>query len=155
MTLRYSSVCLAAAMVVALAAESRAQSSRGQRKADGAATAQEKSPAAGEEPAAPASSSLGSTDEPNTKDPFDQAAGKVKGAATKGGSLADSSEPKLEKATFGAGCFWHVEAEFEWLPGVKSAVSGYSGGHVPNPSYEMVHEGDTDPAEVVQVEYDP
>ena len=45
--------------------------------------------------------------------------------------------------------------EFEWLPGVKSAVSGYAGGHVPNPSYEMVHEGDTGHAEVVQVEYDP
>ena len=68
---------------------------------------------------------------------------------------ATSTEPKLEKATFGAGCFWHVEAEFEWLPGVKSAVSGYAGGQVPNPSYEMVHEGDTGHAEVVQVEYDP
>ena len=62
---------------------------------------------------------------------------------------------KLEKATFGAGCFWHVEAAFEWLPGVKSAVSGYSGGSVPYPDYELVHSGFTGHAEVVQVTYDP
>ena len=68
---------------------------------------------------------------------------------------AGSSKGKTEKATFGGGCFWHVEAEFEWLPGVKSAVSGYSGGTVAYPSYEEVHEGVTGHAEVVQVEYDP
>ncbi len=60
-----------------------------------------------------------------------------------------------EQATFGAGCFWHVEAAFERLPGVKSAVSGYAGGSVPYPTYEMVHEGLTGHAEVVQVTYDP
>jgi peptide-methionine (S)-S-oxide reductase len=88
------------------------------------------------------------------KDAFDQAAAKMKGTDAKAG-VSPGDAPKLEKATFGAGCFWHVEADFEWLPGVQSAVSGYSGGHVANPSYELVHEGDTGHAEVVQVTYDP
>jgi peptide-methionine (S)-S-oxide reductase len=66
-----------------------------------------------------------------------------------------SSEPKYELATFGAGCFWHVEADFERLNGVISAVSGYAGGNVRNPNYEMVHEGVTGHAEVVMVQYDP
>jgi peptide-methionine (S)-S-oxide reductase len=65
------------------------------------------------------------------------------------------TEPKLERATFGAGCFWHVESEFERLRGVNWAVSGYAGGAVPYPSYEMVHTGTTGHAEVVMVEYDP
>jgi len=60
-----------------------------------------------------------------------------------------------ERATFGAGCFWQVEADFERLPGVNWAVSGYAGGNVPDPSYEMVHEGFTGHAEVVMVDYDP
>ncbi len=63
--------------------------------------------------------------------------------------------PKLERATFGAGCFWCVEAEFERLRGVKSVVSGYAGGAIPFPSYEMVHTGTTGHAEVVMIEYDP
>ncbi|MGO9467183.1 MAG: peptide-methionine (S)-S-oxide reductase MsrA [Isosphaeraceae bacterium] len=76
------------------------------------------------------------------------------------GTLASSSSttttaPKTEFATFGAGCFWHVEDTFEHLKGVKNAVSGYSGGMVAYPSYEMVHTGETGHAEVVQVEYDP
>ncbi len=66
-----------------------------------------------------------------------------------------ASEPKYELATFGAGCFWHVEADFERLNGVVSAVSGYAGGNVRNPNYEMVHEGYTGHAEVVMVQYDP
>jgi peptide-methionine (S)-S-oxide reductase len=91
-----------------------------------------------------------------TRDPFDSAAEKLKGPASKSKSDSGSdSEEKLEKATFGAGCFWHVEAAFEWLPGVKSAVSGYSGGSVPNPDYELVHSGYTGHAEVVQITYDP
>jgi peptide-methionine (S)-S-oxide reductase len=68
---------------------------------------------------------------------------------------SSSPESRLELATFGAGCFWHVEHTFEMLPGVVAAVSGYAGGDVPNPSYEMVHEGDTGHAEVVMVQYDP
>jgi peptide-methionine (S)-S-oxide reductase len=77
---------------------------------------------------------------------------KSRGAAD---DAASSTEPSTELATFGAGCFWHVEATFERLPGVISAVSGYAGGNVPYPSYEMVHEGITGHAEVVMVEYDP
>jgi peptide-methionine (S)-S-oxide reductase len=71
-------------------------------------------------------------------------------------SPSDSLEkPKVERATFGAGCFWHVEAVFERLKGVNWAVSGYAGGGIPYPSYEMVHEGTTGHAEVVMVEFDP
>ncbi len=68
---------------------------------------------------------------------------------------ATATVPKTELATFGAGCFWHVEDIFENQKGVLNAVSGYAGGSVAYPSYEMVHTGQTGHAEVVQVEYDP
>ena len=60
-----------------------------------------------------------------------------------------------EVATFGNGCFWCTEAVFKQLKGVKSAVSGYSGGRVPNPSYEQVCGGDTGHAECIRVTFDP
>ena len=60
-----------------------------------------------------------------------------------------------EKAIFGAGCFWGVEAAFRTVKGVKVVTSGYSGGHVKNPSYRDVCTDKTGHAEVVQVEYDP
>lgn len=62
---------------------------------------------------------------------------------------------KTERATFGGGCFWCSEAVFERIPGVKSVVSGYAGGSVAYPTYQMVGTGLTGHAEVVQVEYDP
>jgi peptide-methionine (S)-S-oxide reductase len=62
---------------------------------------------------------------------------------------------KLEKATFGGGCFWCTEAVFERVPGVKSVVSGYSGGTVPYPTYEQVSSGLTGHAEVIQIQFDP
>ena len=62
---------------------------------------------------------------------------------------------KREKATLGGGCFWCIEAVFNQLQGVESAVSGYAGGAKPNPSYEAVCNGDTGHAEVVQVTFDP
>lgn len=58
-------------------------------------------------------------------------------------------------ATFGAGCFWCVEAIFERLPGVNSVTSGYAGGITPNPDYKSICEGNTGHAEVVQIEFDP
>jgi peptide-methionine (S)-S-oxide reductase len=61
----------------------------------------------------------------------------------------------MEKATFGAGCFWHVEAEFRKVEGVVSTAAGYAGGHTENPSYEDVCSHTTGHAEVVEVTYDP
>ncbi|GAB1421896.1 peptide-methionine (S)-S-oxide reductase MsrA [Anaerolineales bacterium] len=60
-----------------------------------------------------------------------------------------------EIATLGGGCFWCVEAVYDQLIGVKRVVSGYAGGHVPNPSYRAVCEGNTGHAEVIQIEFDP
>jgi len=62
---------------------------------------------------------------------------------------------KLEQATFGSGCFWCTEAFFQQLRGVKTVVSGYSGGSVDKPTYEQVCSGETGHAEVVQITYDP
>jgi peptide-methionine (S)-S-oxide reductase len=88
-------------------------------------------------------------------------AGATKGKSAKAGATktksvqADAPQGELEKATFGGGCFWCLEAVFERVQGVKSVVSGYAGGTVPNPSYEMVCTGMTGHAEVVQIAYDP
>jgi len=60
-----------------------------------------------------------------------------------------------EKATFGAGCFWCVEAVFERLDGVESVVAGYAGGTTSDPTYEQVCTGTTGHAEVAQLTFDP
>lgn len=61
----------------------------------------------------------------------------------------------MEIATLGGGCFWCLEAVFEQLEGVTRVASGYAGGTVANPSYELVCSGMTGHAEVVQVHFDP
>ncbi|MEZ4646889.1 MAG: peptide-methionine (S)-S-oxide reductase MsrA [Chloroflexota bacterium] len=60
-----------------------------------------------------------------------------------------------EVATLGGGCFWCLEAVYDQLRGVDSVASGYSGGHIVNPSYKAVCNGTTGHAEVVQITYDP
>src|SRR3990172_2240471 len=60
-----------------------------------------------------------------------------------------------QKATFAGGCFWCTEADFEKLPGVVKVISGYTGGHKENPSYEEVSSGTTGHVEAFQVYYDP
>ncbi len=62
---------------------------------------------------------------------------------------------ELETATLAAGCFWCVEAVFDDLTGVEDVVSGYSGGHTENPTYQEVCSETTGHAEVVQVKFDP
>ena len=70
-------------------------------------------------------------------------------------SLAPAQGQNLEKAAFAGGCFWCTEEAFEKVPGVVSAVSGYMGGKVENPSYEQVSTGRTGHTEVVEVTFDP
>jgi peptide-methionine (S)-S-oxide reductase len=60
-----------------------------------------------------------------------------------------------ETLTLGGGCFWCLEAVFTELKGVSRVESGYAGGHVPNPTYAQVSDGDTGHAEVVQITFDP
>ena len=68
---------------------------------------------------------------------------------------AASAQPRLETAIFAGGCFWCTEADFEKVPGVVSAVSGYTGGAEPNPTYEQVVAKRTGHIEAVRVTYDP
>ncbi len=69
-------------------------------------------------------------------------------------SMAEEN-PTVRKATFAGGCFWCSEADFEKLSGIVKVISGYTGGHKENPSYEEVSSGTTGHAEAVQVYYDP
>lgn len=70
-------------------------------------------------------------------------------------SFAQDMDKKIEVATFGAGCFWCVEAVYEIVDGIEHVESGYSGGHVENPSYRAVTSGRTGHAEVARIHFDP
>ena len=70
-------------------------------------------------------------------------------------ALTDTDKLQLDTATFAGGCFWCTEAVFERVRGVRSVVSGYTGGEQTNPTYEAVSAGKTSHAEGVQVYYDP
>ena len=71
------------------------------------------------------------------------------------GSAAGAAPAQTASAIFAGGCFWCIEADFEKLPGVLSAQSGYSGGSTAHPTYEQVSAGGTGHAESVRVSYDP
>jgi peptide-methionine (S)-S-oxide reductase len=73
--------------------------------------------------------------------------------ALAGAGAAPAAEPRV--ATFASGCFWCTEADFEKVPGVVEAVSGYTGGRDPDPTYKEVSAGGTGHTEAVQVRYDP
>jgi peptide-methionine (S)-S-oxide reductase len=70
-------------------------------------------------------------------------------------AMVEDRKDGNEVAYFGGGCFWCVEAVYERLDGIESAVSGYAGGTTENPTYEQVTGGNTGHAEVVRIEYDP
>ena len=72
-----------------------------------------------------------------------------------GGHQQGESMGTKERAVFGAGCFWCVEAVFERMDGVIAVDAGYAGGTVPNPTYEQVCSGKTGHAEVAEITYDP
>ena len=69
--------------------------------------------------------------------------------------IQTQTQDGLSKAYFASGCFWCVEAVYESVKGVKESISGYSGGHTENPTYEASNTGRTGHAEAVEIHYDP
>jgi peptide-methionine (S)-S-oxide reductase len=72
-----------------------------------------------------------------------------------GFTMSSTDHASLDTITLGSGCFWCTEAIFQQIPGVEKVTSGYSGGHVVNPTYEQVCEKNTGHVEVCQLLYDP
>lgn len=70
-------------------------------------------------------------------------------------AVSGTKSKKLDTATFATGCFWCTEAKFQQLKGVKKVTSGFTGGHVANPSYKLVCTGTTGHAEACNIVYDP
>jgi peptide-methionine (S)-S-oxide reductase len=137
------------ALTLSLVAESRAQEQATPDTAKSAPEATKGATPEAEKPGTP-----NATGESTSSTAAANSAGSL-GEKKTASSAKTAKKPKSEQATFGGGCFWHVEAEFERLKGVNWAVSGYAGGGVPYPTYEMVHEGITGHAEVVMVDFDP
>jgi peptide methionine sulfoxide reductase msrA/msrB len=71
------------------------------------------------------------------------------------GNQMSKDESTFKVATFAGGCFWCTESDFEKVPGVEKVISGYTGGHKENPTYEEVSSGSTGHVEAIQVYYDP
>ena len=135
-------------------ADAQAVRKRGRTTKPAAKATETPSTEAPAEPAKPASDSP--ADDPAAKDA--KATDKDKPAETEKDKVKPAEKdarPKIETATLGAGCFWSTEAVFEKVKGVKSVVSGFSGGNVPFPSYQQVCTGSTGHAEVIQVAFDP
>lgn len=65
------------------------------------------------------------------------------------------NKEKLDTAIFAGGCFWCMVKPFDSLPGIKKVISGYTGGNVPDPTYEQVCTGETGHTEAVEITYDP
>jgi len=82
-------------------------------------------------------------------------AAKSQAAAPAKSATPAAPAAKTQTAIFAGGCFWSMEVQFETRPGILSVVSGYSGGHVANPSYEEVSSGMTGHKESVEVKFDP
>jgi peptide-methionine (S)-S-oxide reductase len=77
------------------------------------------------------------------------------GAGLEGRPLQQGGERSVATATFAAGCFWCVEADFDKVTGVISTISGYTGGRLKDPTYEQVSRGGTGHTEAVEIMYDP
>lgn len=89
---------------------------------------------------------------------FISCAGKVNKNAEEGSTMmatSNKSDKLLDTATFAAGCFWCVEAQFQQLEGVDTVISGYTGGHTKKPTYKQVCTGNTGHAEAVNIIYRP
>ena len=76
-------------------------------------------------------------------------------AHSKDDRIDEPANIPVEIATFGAGCFWCIDACYRQTNGVHSVISGYTGGHIEDPTYDEIITGETGHAEVVQVAYDP
>jgi len=139
MTRRFLVSSLSAVLVLSLAAGGTAEDQKGAESARPLPGSGE-APSGTEKPGAPADPTVKAEDQEKPKD-----------------QEKEKAKPKpgtLQEATFGGGCFWCMEAVFQRVPGVQMVVSGYSGGNVPFPTYEMVCSGTTGHAEVVNIVFD-